>query len=54
VLLDTFVVRPILVPAWLMMLHQGHLGEAGRYLGAPARPSASTPPAAPQAVTLPK
>jgi len=54
VLLDTFVVRPILVPAWLMMLHQGHLGEAGRYLGAPARPSASAPPAAPQAVTLPK
>lgn len=34
VLLDTFVVRPILVPAYLILLHSGRLGRFGRYLGA--------------------
>src|SRR5260370_42289925 len=30
VLLDTFVVRPILVPAFLILLHSGRLPLAGR------------------------
>ncbi|HEV3298741.1 MAG TPA: MMPL family transporter [Planctomycetaceae bacterium] len=34
VLLDTFVVRPILVPAYLILLHQGFFGSLGRFLGA--------------------
>ncbi len=34
VLLDTFVVRPILVPAYLILLYSGRLGALGRYLGA--------------------
>lgn len=34
VLVDTFVVRPILVPAYLIMLHSGRFGALGRYLGA--------------------
>lgn len=34
VLLDTFVVRPVLVPAYLIMLHAGRFGAVGRYLGA--------------------
>jgi RND superfamily putative drug exporter len=34
VLLDTFVVRPILVPAYLIMLNQGYFGALGRFLGA--------------------
>jgi RND superfamily putative drug exporter len=34
VLLDTFVVRPILVPAYLIMLYQGRFGALGRLLGA--------------------
>jgi RND superfamily putative drug exporter len=34
VLLDTFVVRPVLVPAYLILLHQGWFGALGRYLGA--------------------
>jgi putative drug exporter of the RND superfamily len=34
VLLDTFVVRPILVPAYLVLLHQGWFGALGRFLGA--------------------
>jgi putative drug exporter of the RND superfamily len=33
VLLDTFVVRPILVPAYLVMLHSGRFGRAGKWLG---------------------
>ena len=33
VLLDTFVVRPLLVPAYLVLVYGGHLGEVGRYLG---------------------
>ncbi len=36
VLLDTFVVRPILVPAYLVILHSGRLGLVGRLLGGPA------------------
>jgi RND superfamily putative drug exporter len=34
VLLDTFVVRPLLVPAYLVLVYGGHLGGLGRYLGA--------------------
>ena len=33
VLLDTFVVRPILVPAYLIMLHSGRFGRLGPLLG---------------------
>jgi RND superfamily putative drug exporter len=40
VLLDTFVVRPIVVPAYLILLHQGWFGALGRYLG--AEPAVST------------
>ena len=34
VLLDTFVVRPILVPAYLVMLYRGRFGAFGKLLGA--------------------
>ena len=34
VLLDTFVIRPILVPAYLVMLYEGRFGWFGRFLGA--------------------
>ena len=34
VLLDTFVVRPILVPAYLVLLNNGFFGSASRWLGA--------------------
>jgi RND superfamily putative drug exporter len=34
VILDTFVVRPILVPAYLVMLNDGRFGSASRWLGA--------------------
>jgi putative drug exporter of the RND superfamily len=34
VLLDTFVVRPIVVPAYLILLHQGRFRALGRFLGA--------------------
>lgn len=34
VLLDTFVVRPILVPAYLVLLHSGRFGRLGPWLGA--------------------
>jgi RND superfamily putative drug exporter len=34
VLLDTFVIRPILVPAYLILLHQGRFGKLGKFLGA--------------------
>ncbi|MEX1098308.1 MAG: MMPL family transporter [Planctomycetales bacterium] len=34
VLLDTFVVRPILVPAYLILLYSGRFGGLGRFLGA--------------------
>ncbi|MBI5760308.1 MAG: MMPL family transporter [Planctomycetales bacterium] len=33
ILLDTFVVRPILVPAYLIILNSGRLGRLGRWLG---------------------
>jgi RND superfamily putative drug exporter len=33
VLLDTFVVRPILVPSYLLLLHSGYFGPLGKYLG---------------------
>lgn len=52
VLLDTFVVRPILVPAYLFMLYEGRFGPLGKFLGgngpvAPAEhdPYADDPPA---------
>jgi RND superfamily putative drug exporter len=52
VLLDTFVVRPILVPAYLMLLYGGRFGRLGRFLGAgrfqplkqPARSAAAAAP----------
>ena len=34
VLLDTFVVRPILVPAYLVLLNSGRFGRLGPWLGA--------------------
>lgn len=34
VMLDTFVVRPILVPAYLILLHTGRFGRLGQFLGA--------------------
>jgi len=44
VMLDTFVVRPILVPSYLMLLYSGRFGALGRFLGArrylPAPPPA--------------
>ncbi|MBS0206568.1 MAG: MMPL family transporter [Planctomycetes bacterium] len=44
VLLDTFVVRPILVPAYLVLLNSGRFGRFGTFLG--AHPSATATPAA--------
>ena len=42
VLLDTFVVRPILVPAYLVLLNSGRFGRLGPLLGAiPAQPAAT-------------
>jgi RND superfamily putative drug exporter len=38
VLLDTFVVRPLLVPAYLILLHQGRFGVLSRFLGASEAP----------------
>lgn len=38
VLLDTFVVRPILVPSYLVLLYRGSFGRFGRWLGAAERP----------------
>ena len=35
VLLDTFVVRPVLVPAYLVLLHSGRFGKIGTWLGGP-------------------
>lgn len=44
VLLDTFVVRPILVPAYLIMLNRGTFGKASKFLGAmhPVPPAQAT------------
>lgn len=39
VLLDTFVVRPVLVPAYLVLLHSGRFGRMGRWLGAIPEPT---------------
>lgn len=39
VLIDTFVVRPILVPAYLVLINNGRLGRSARWLG--ARPAAA-------------
>jgi RND superfamily putative drug exporter len=36
VLLDTFIVRPILVPSYLVLLYSGRFGRFGKFLGAPA------------------
>ena len=35
VMLDTFVVRPVLVPAYLVLLHSGRFGKIGTWLGGP-------------------
>jgi RND superfamily putative drug exporter len=35
VLLDTFVVRPVLVPAYMVLLHSGRFGKIGVWLGGP-------------------
>lgn len=44
VLLDTFVVRPVLVPAYLVLLHSGRFGKIGQWLGGPpASPPAASP-----------
>ena len=43
VLLDTFVVRPVLVPAYLVMLHSGRFGRMGRWLGASTEVAATAP-----------
>jgi len=32
--LDTFVIRPVMVPAYLILLHSGRFGRLGRLLGA--------------------
>jgi RND superfamily putative drug exporter len=42
VLLDTFVVRPILVPAYLIMLHGGRFGRMGKFLGSNSHQHAIT------------
>ena len=36
VLLDTFVVRPILVPAFLIMLYEGRFASLKNFVGSPA------------------
>lgn len=46
VLLDTFVVRPILVPAYLVLLNSGRFGPMGPLLG--AHPTSSVSPPAPE------
>jgi putative drug exporter of the RND superfamily len=43
VLLDTFIVRPILVPAYLILLYSGRFGRLGRFLGAPAEANGDEP-----------
>ncbi len=43
VLLDTFLVRPVLVPAYLMLLQGGHLGRLGKVLGGQAESSPENP-----------
>lgn len=43
VLLDTFVVRPILVPTYLTMLYRGDFGKWGPILGGPAEQTDEEP-----------
>jgi RND superfamily putative drug exporter len=43
VMIDTFIVRPILVPAWLILLYEGRFGVFGRWFGAVADGSAAAP-----------
>lgn len=55
VLLDTFVVRPILVPAYLVLLNSGRFGRLGPLLGAtpPPRPEPKPEPTvAPETTTV--
>jgi RND superfamily putative drug exporter len=33
VLLDTFIVRPILVPSYLILVYRGSFGSLGKLLG---------------------
>lgn len=40
VLLDTFVVRPLIVPAYLLLLYRGWFGTLGPWLGANQSPAA--------------
>lgn len=47
VLLDTFVVRPVLVPAYLILLYQGRFGRLGKLLGADVEVSSSKIPEQP-------
>jgi RND superfamily putative drug exporter len=51
VLLDTFIVRPILVPAFMLLVQSGRFGWFGKFLGAPPaavpRPLLSAHPRAP-------
>lgn len=42
VLIDTFIVRPVIVPAWLMLLNSGRLGKLGVLLGAELESTAET------------
>lgn len=51
VLLDTFVVRPLLVPSYLVMLNSGFFGSASRWLGA-YQPSGDDMPAPAEAAIL--
>lgn len=44
VLLDTFVVRPLLVPAYLILLYQGRFGAWSRLLGGINPPAVPPPP----------
>ncbi len=51
VLLDTFVVRPILVPAYLVLLNSGRFGRLGPWLG--ALPHVNQPPTAGESLDQP-
>ncbi len=42
VMLDTFVVRPVLVPAFLVLLHEGRLSSFSRLLGRELQPLADS------------
>ncbi len=44
VLLDTFVVRPILVPSYLILLYSGQFGRFGKWLGATESPTEEEAP----------